>query len=70
MATQNALWELAKQAFGEDLAEDWMQRPSRLFDGLSPQQKACEESGAEAVMDFIRALIQGSKTDQEVQSLA
>ncbi|MEM1038734.1 MAG: antitoxin Xre/MbcA/ParS toxin-binding domain-containing protein [Pseudomonadota bacterium] len=58
--------QLASMAFGADFAEDWFHRPTRIFGGLTPQQMAQREGGGQTVIEFIRALINGSQTDGEL----
>ncbi|MEO1398252.1 MAG: MbcA/ParS/Xre antitoxin family protein [Pseudomonadota bacterium] len=64
--SERTIFQMASEAFGSDFAEDWLNRPSRIFDGLSPKEMASQESGAQAVLDFIGALLHGSKTDGEL----
>lgn len=51
--------ELAKMAFGDDLAIEWVERPTSVFEGKPPIKMLTNESGSRAVELFLMRTMHG-----------
>ncbi len=51
--------ELAKQAFGDELGEEWIERPTKIFNGKAPIEMLTNESGSRAIELFLNRVMHG-----------
>jgi putative toxin-antitoxin system antitoxin component (TIGR02293 family) len=51
--------ELAKDAFGDEAGKQWMERPTKVFEGKPPIAMLTNESGSRAVELFLGQIMSG-----------